>query len=72
MNWLLAITLTESACETAPPDCPAVLRVKLEAVMLDWLPESTNIAPPAVHRHNTWSLWFLGSDPAVLEQSAQC
>lgn len=46
MNWLSAIALVESACATAPPDRPAELRVKTDLVMLDWLPESTKMAPP--------------------------
>lgn len=41
------MALVESACDTAPPDCPAVLELKTEPVMLDWLLESTKIAPPA-------------------------
>ena len=47
MNWLFRITLTESAWDTAPPDCAAVLEVKLDMVMCDWLPESISTAPPA-------------------------
>lgn len=47
LNSLSVTTLMESACATAPPDWPAVFSVKLEAVMFDWLPESTKMAPPA-------------------------
>ena len=56
MNWLVTITLVESACDTAPPDCPALFKVKTEPVILLWLPESTNMAPPACNTFVSASL----------------
>lgn len=47
LNWQPLMTLVESAWETAPPERPAVLKAKLLPVMLDWLPESTKMPPPA-------------------------